>query len=193
MTITYCVGDGLYINITNRCTNDCEFCIRKSSSSYGDADSLWLEREPSRDEILSDIKNRNLSSFSEIVFCGFGEPTERLEDLLWLCEQIKQFCSLPIRVNTNGHASLIAGYDTAPLFANLVDRMNISLNAFDAEEYFRLCKPVFGEDTYLEMLDFAKRVKNYVPDVVLSIVAGTTDSELCQKIADEVGLPLRIR
>ena len=193
MTITYRVGNGLYINITNRCTNDCLFCIRKFSNSVGNTESLWLEREPRRDELLNDIQKHNLTEYSEIVFCGYGEPTERLGDLLWLCEQIKQTANPPVRVNTNGHASLIAGYDTAPLFAGLVDKLSISLNAACADEYYSLCKPVFGSEAYQGMLDFAKRAKNYVPEIVLSVVAGTTDIEACRKVAAEAGLPLIIR
>ena len=193
MTITYRVGSGLYVNITNRCSNDCTFCIRNLGDSVGDADSLWLEREPSREEILSDIASRALTDYSEIVFCGYGEPTERLKDLLWICERLKQIDSPPIRVNTNGHASLIAGYDTAPMFAGLVDRLSISLNASDSDEYNRICKPAFGSKTYQGLLDFAKRAANYVPDVILSVVRGTTDTEACRKVADEAGLPLRIR
>jgi len=193
MTITYRVGDGLYINMTNRCTNECSFCIRKLCDAVGDTDSLWLPFEPSREEVLKDIEGRDLEKYSEIVFCGFGEPTERLDDLLWLCNEIKKISNLPIRVNTNGHASLIAGYDTAPLFAGLVDRMNVSLNAASAEEYNELCKSRFGMEAYQGMLEFAGKVKNYVPDVVLSVVAGTTDTEACRKIAEKAGLPLRIR
>ena len=193
MTITYRVGNGLYINMTNRCTNECSFCIRKLCDAVGDTDSLWLEQEPGREEILNDIKSHDLTKYSEIVFCGFGEPTERLDDLLWLCKEIKQITNLPIRVNTNGHASLIAGYDTTPLFEGLVDRMNVSLNAASADEYNDLCKSRFGIEAYQGMLEFAYNIKKYVPDVVLSIVSGTTDTESCRKIADEAGLPLRIR
>ena len=193
MAITYRVGAGLYINMTNRCQNDCEFCIRKISDSVGDAGSLWLEKEPSRDELLSDIHERDLTMFSEIVFCGYGEPTERLDDLLWLCKQIKKEDSPIIRVNTNGQASLIAGYDTAPLFSDLVDKLSISLNAAGADEYHKLCKPSFGLETYQGILDFAKRVKQHVPDVVLSVVGGTTDIDACRQVAGEIGLPFKIR
>ena len=193
MSITYRVGNGLYINMTNRCSNDCSFCVRNFCDSVGDVDSLWLEREPSREEIINEIKGRDLSQFNEIVFCGFGEPTERLDDLLWLCGQIKKICDLPIRVNTNGLASLIAGYDTTPLFMGLVDRMNISLNAADAEAYYELCNPDFGIKAYEGMLDFVRNVINYVPEVVLSAVRGTTDIDACRKIAEDMGLTLRIR
>ena len=193
MTITYCVGSGLYINMTNRCTNDCVFCIRNFSNSVGDTDSLWLEREPSRDEILADIQKRDLKKYNEVVFCGYGEPTARLEDLLWLCDQLKQADNTLIRLNTNGQSSLIAGYDTAPLFAGLVDTISISLNAAGAEEYMKICKPTFGIKAYEAVLDFATKVRSYVPSVIMSVVNGTTDIEACRKIADNAELPLRVR
>ena len=207
MTITYRVGNGLYVNMTNRCTSDCVFCIRKLGDSVGDADSLWLDREPSREEVLEDILKRNFNEFDEIVFCGYGEPTMRLDDMLWVCKHLKGYCRhlegtsnhlkstcpLPIRVNTNGHASLVAGYDTAPLFSKLVDKLSISLNAASADEYVRLCKPEFGTDAYQGVLDFARNVKAYVPDVVLTVVHGTTDVEPCRSIAEEMGLKFRVR
>jgi len=184
--ITYRVGSGLYINMTNRCTNDCEFCIRKYSDSVGTADSLWLDIEPSREEVLEDILKHNLTEYEEIVFCGYGEPTTRLSELLWLCVQLKKACSLPIRVNTNGHASLIAGYDTTPLFANLVDRMSISLNAPNMDEYNRICNPAFVKTGYQGVLNFAENVKGFVPDVVLSVVGGTTDIESFRLVAEKM-------
>jgi TatD family-associated radical SAM protein len=193
MTITYRVGSGLYINITNRCTNDCEFCIRKYSDSVGSADSLWLDIEPSREEVLEDILKHDLTEYEEVVFCGYGEPTARLDELIWLCAELKKVCSLPIRINTNGHANLIAGYDTAPLFKNLVDRMSISLNAPNMDEYNKICNPVFKKTGYQGVLAFAESVKNYVPDVVLSVVGGTTDIESCRIVAERMGLPLRVR
>ena len=193
MTITYCVGDGLYVNMTNRCSNSCTFCERGLCDAVGDAGSLWLEREPGREEILSSILARDLARYSEIVFCGFGEPTERLDDLLWLCAQLKKTGCPPVRINTNGHASLIAGYDTAPRFAGLVDRLSISLNAAGPEEYDALCRPVFGLRAYEGLLDFAQRAKDYVPDVVLSVVEGTTDVEACRIVAGQTGLPLKVR
>ena len=193
MTITYRYGGGLYVNITNRCSNSCEFCIRKLSDSVGDVGSLWLSREPSREEIIRDILTHDLSCYSEMVFCGFGEPTERLDDLLWVCAELKRTGPQVIRVNTNGQASLIAGYDTAPRFSKLVDRLSISLNAPNADEYYSLCKPAFGLETYQGVLDFITKVKEYVPDVVLSVVAGTTDAGKSREVAKKMGLQLRVR
>ena len=179
--------------MTNRCSNSCEFCIRKLSDAVGDAGSLWLEREPSREEVLDDILKRDLTKYCEIVFCGYGEPTERLDDLLWICTQLKNTGAPSIRLNTNGQASLIAGYDTSPLFSGLVDTISISLNAAGADEYNLLCRPDFGPETYHGVLDFAKCVKEYVPNVIFSVVGGTTDADACRKVADEMGLPLRVR
>ena len=83
MTITYEVGNGLYVNVTNRCTNACEFCVRQTADgTYGE---LWLEKEPTKQEILDDILARDLSAYNELVFCGYGEPTVRLHDILWVC------------------------------------------------------------------------------------------------------------
>jgi len=192
-SVTYKFGSGLYINMTNRCSNDCGFCLRRLSDSVGDADSLWLDAEPTREEIYQDIQKHDLTEFSEIVFCGYGEPTERLEDMLWICKRLRETGTQIIRLNTNGHASLIAGHDTAPMFSGLVDTVSISLNAADAAEYDEMCKPVFGTEGYYGMLDFALKVKEYVPNVILSVVGGTTDVESCRKIADDMGLPLRVR
>jgi len=193
MTITYRVGSGLYINVTNRCTNSCVFCERELVSSVGDSGSLWLEREPTREEIWEDIQKRELGEYSEVVFCGFGEPTERLDDLLWLCGKLKEEGAPPIRVNTNGHASLIAGADTAPSFEGLVDALSISLNAHNAEEYARVCRPVFGIGTYDALIDFSRRAAAYVPKVVLSVVEGVADVDACRKVAGGAGLPLKVR
>ncbi len=194
MTITYQVADGLYINMTNRCSNSCEFCVRDQQDAVGDTDSLWLEREPTREEMWENIRSRgDLSVYSEIVFCGYGEPTERLDDMLWLCGKLKAAGAPPIRVNTNGHASLIAGRDVTPELEGLVDTLSVSLNTPDSDEYMRLCRPVFGCKTYGALLDFAARAKEHVPNVVLSAVEGTTDIEACRRVAESVGIPLRVR
>lgn len=105
MTLTYRLGNALYINLTNKCTNACSFCIRLGGDTVGDSGSLWLEREPDKEEVLADIFRRDLSEFQELVFCGYGEPMMRLDDLVWIAAQVKRKApNLPIRVNTNGQA-----------------------------------------------------------------------------------------
>lgn len=89
MTITYGYGKNLYVNTTNRCTCACEFCIRTTGDGVGTASSLWLDREPTREEILADIQKQNLSRYDELVFCGYGEPTFRWDDIAWVCDQLR--------------------------------------------------------------------------------------------------------
>ena len=197
MTATYRVGDGLYVNLTNRCPCACTFCIRQNAPGVYGSDSLWLEREPTTDEVCDSIEV-NLGDCRELVFCGYGEPTERLDDLLAVARHLRESApKMPIRVNTNGLADLIAGESTSARFKGLVDTVSISLNAPTAEEYVALCRPKFGIVAYEAMLKFAAEVKNFVPSVVLSVV-GTADmtSEkvaACRAVCDRVGVPLRVR
>lgn len=196
MTITYRVGDGLYINMTNRCTNRCDFCIRQNGAGAYGSDSLWLEREPTREEVLAAIEAADPTKYTEIVFCGYGEPTCRLDDLLWVCREIRARWNQPIRLNTNGQASLIHGRNTAPEFAGLVDTLSISLNECDAEKYDAICHSDFGKDAFSGMLDFAVAVKPYVGEVVLSVVRqflSPTSLEECERICREIGVPIKIR
>ena len=121
MTITYSYGKNLYVNTTNRCDMNCEFCLRASGDGVGTADSLWLEREPAREEILEEILAQDVSGYEQLVFCGYGEPTYRLKDILWVCDRLKEGgFPLPIRMDTNGHSDLINGERTAPLMAGRI-------------------------------------------------------------------------
>ena len=113
----YTLGNSLYINLTNRCTNSCVFCVRTKTDNMG-GQRLWLESEPTAEQVIKLIPDPE--KYDEIVFCGFGEPTEKLDVLLEICRYLKKFRT-PIRINTNGHASMIAGKDTAPMFKGLVD------------------------------------------------------------------------
>ncbi len=196
MTITYEVGTALYVNITNRCSNRCEFCIRNNGDGAYGSESLWLQKEPTCEEIFASIAARDLTKYTELVFCGYGEPTERLEDMISVAKQVKAKYALPIRVNTNGQSSLLYGKDTAPMYADAVDTVSISLNAPSAEEYDRVCHSKFGLAAYDGLLDFAARVKNYVPNVMLTVVdVALTPEEIeqCGQIAARVGVPLRVR
>ena len=197
MTATYRVGDGLYVNLTNRCPCACTFCIRQNGDGVYGSDSLWLEREPTTDEVCESIE-KNLGACRELVFCGYGEPTERLDTLLEVAARFKgAHPSLPIRVNTNGLSDLIAGEPTAHRFKGLVDTVSISLNAPTAEEYVALCRPKFGAAAYPALLKFAEEVKGFVKDVVLTVVgtdALTPEKEAdCRRVAAEHGVPLRVR
>ena len=194
MIITYKQGNSLYVNMTNHCTNKCTFCVRDHGEDiYGD---LWLEKEPTREEIYKSITDAHPDEYNELVFCGFGEPTCRLYDMLTICKAIREKYNVPIRLNTNGHASLIMGEDTTPLFAGLFDTISISLNAPDSETYNKLCVPKFGDDSFAGVLKFARDVAKVVPHVVLTAVRGTvSESDLvrCADVAKGLGLEFRIR
>ena len=198
MTITYKVGNGLYVNMTNECTNACDFCIRNNGEGAYGSDPLWLEREPTKEEVLEDIiASFKLETYSELVFCGYGEPTCRLLDMLWVCKGVRE--ALPdtkIRLNTNGQADLIYGADTSYMFEGLVDSISISLNSADEKKYQDVCHSVYGEEAYPAMLTFAHNVARYVPDVAFSVVRGFLSEEdiaVCQSIADKTGVKLRVR
>ncbi len=194
-TVTYTVGDSLYVNTTNRCSNSCDFCVRSHGEElYGD---LWLDREPTREEILADIERREPEKFPELVFCGYGEPTERQDDIVFVMRELKKkHPSLKIRINTNGQADLINKRDTTPELSGLCDVVSISLNCANAESYQRVCHSEFGEAAFDALIDYARRAKKYVPKVIFSVVRGSIpdeDIEVCQKIADEAGVALRVR
>ena len=196
MIITYEYGDSLYVNITNRCSNACTFCERNYRDDVNGKDSLWLEREPSVDEIKADFEKRDLAKYSSVVFCGFGEPTMRFDDLIRVARWLKEKApKLPIRINTNGQANLICGRDVTPELKGCIDCVSISLNAENAEKYQKLCVSEFGEAAFEGLKNFAKSAKKYVPDVVFSVVDIISADEIedCRKIAEECGVRFRIR
>lgn len=196
MTITYPYGNSLYVNVTNRCPNRCRFCVRTQADGFYSED-LWLKREPTKEEILSDLLSNDLTAYDAVVFCGYGEPTERLDDILFVAKALKKLHpALPLRLNTNGQADLIRGKSTAPLFADSFDTVSISLNAPTPEGYQAICRSRYGEKALPAILSFASEIKDYVPKVVFSVVRGTIpdgDIDRCQAIADACGIPLRIR
>lgn len=196
MTILYQVKNSLYVNLTNRCPCACTFCLRHNGDGVFGSDSLWLEREPALDEVLAEFRKHDLDAYDEIVFCGYGEPTERLDDLLKVAAYIRSVSQTPIRINTNGMADLIWQKPTAHLLKGLVDTVSISLNSPDKEEFYKLTRSKFGADSYDAMKQFAVDCKQYVPHVVMTIVDVVTtpeEQEACRKICEELGVTLRIR
>lgn len=196
MTILYEVHKGLYVNMTNRCPCACSFCLRQDKGSGSLYGNLWLEREPSVDEVKAELAKRDLSKYDEIVFCGFGEPSERLYDVFEVCDYLRTITRLPIRINTNGMADLIWGKNTAPDFKDRIDVVSISLNTPNKERYYEITKCRFGIDSFDAMLRFAGEVKNYVGKVILSTVSTTITPEeekQCAGICEKLGVSYRIR
>ena len=196
MEILYKVHNNLYINLTNRCPYSCTFCLRQKMDKVGESDTLWLLREPTAEEVLEEFKKWDVDSFHEIVFCGFGEPTEAFDVLKKVAEFIKSKYNKPIRLNTNGVGSLINKRNIAPELKGLIDTVSISLNNPDPEEYAKLVRSKYGVKSFQEMIDFAKECKKYVPNVVMSTVDTTISHEeekKCKEICDKIGAEYRIR
>jgi TatD family-associated radical SAM protein len=196
MTILYEVHNGLYVNMTNRCPCQCSFCLRQDKGSNSLYGNLWLEREPTVSEVKDEFLKCDLSKYDEIVFCGFGEPTERLYDIFQICDFLKERTSLPIRINTNGMADLINKKSTAADFKGRIDVVSISLNTPNKERYYEITKNKFGIGAFDAMLKFAGEVKNCTKEVILSTVSTTItkeEEEECRKICDSLGVTYRIR
>ena len=190
-TYTYQIGENLYINLTNRCSNRCTFCVREGKETY-EGYPLWLKGgEPSVEQVVAEIGDPK--AYGEIVFCGFGEPTERLEDMLKICDAVHARGG-KTRLNTNGHGSLLSGEDIAPLLKGKLDGINVSLNAPTEEEYNALCRPQIA-GTFSGMVGFARACKAAGLNVWFSVVdcIGAEKVAACRKLADGVGIPLRVR
>ena len=196
-TITYEYGDNLYVNPTNRCNFNCEFCLRKNGndgSIY--THNLWLKREPTKEEILESIESRDLSKYKQLVFVGFGEPSYRIEDICWVIDRMKEHgTKIYTRMDTNGTGCLIHGRDICPEFAGRFDMVSISLNTDTSEKYDALCHPV-QNGCYEAMKSFAKEIQKYVPKVMMTVVdtIPTEEIEACRKICEEeIGAIYRVR
>lgn len=189
-TYTYTIGNKIYVNLTNRCSNDCEFCVRRTDAFK--EIGLWLEHEPTAEEVINSFEN--LDAAEEVVFCGYGEPMYRLGVMLEVAEYVKGK-GKPTRVNTNGQAALILGEGVPEKLCRKLDTVNVSLNATTAKGYQELCHSEFGEKAFYAMLDFAKECKKYVPKVVFSIVDVVGEEEIARArdIAAAVGVDLRVR
>lgn len=195
LTFVYAVHDNLYINLTNRCPCNCTFCIRHNGDGAYGSDSLWLEREPTCEEILGEFDKYDMSKFSEIVFCGYGEPMERAEDVAFIGKELKKrYPDKLIRLNTNGLSDKIHGKPTAHLLKGAVDIVSISLNSGNAEDYNKVTRPKWA-DSFEAMLRFAEDCKKYVPKVMFTVVDVISEREINESkaVSEKLDIPLRIR
>lgn len=196
MVIVYPVHSGLYVNLTNRCPCACTFCIRQKDDGVYGSDSLWLEHEPDFEEVKAALIEAYYKSYSEIVFCGYGEPTESFEILKQTASFIKQTSDLPVRINTNGLGNLVNKRNIAPELQGIADSLSISLNSSNAETYQKITQPSFGDKSYPALIEFIKEAKKYVPYITLTTVATTItqeDEAECSKLAQEFGVEFRVR
>ena len=189
----YTVDKNVYINLTNRCSNRCEFCVRYYDKPiYGD---LWIKDEPSAETVIDILEREyNLADYGEVVFCGYGEPTYRFDAIEKICDYVHAKGGVT-RINTNGQANEILGQDITARISKCIDTINISLNATDAVKYDKICHSDYGERAFDIMLDFAKKCVNHGANVVLSVVdvIGQEEIEKAREIAKSIGAKLRVR
>ncbi|MCM1289955.1 MAG: TatD family nuclease-associated radical SAM protein [Corallococcus sp.] len=189
----YILNNKIYINLTNRCSNRCDFCIRQGREGMNGT-PLWIKEEPAAEDVLEQLP-QNLDDFdSEVVFCGFGEPTYNLETL----EEVAAYLHCvdkTTRINTNGQANLIHKRDVTDVIADSCDVINVSLNECNAQKYQLHCNSIFGAAAFDELLNFAKLCKQRGANVVFSVVdsIGETDVAECKKLSDKLGIPMRVR
>lgn len=195
LTFVYNVHGNLYINLTNRCPCNCTFCIRHNGDSAYGSDSLWLEREPTNEEVLAEFDKYPPDEFDEIVFCGYGEPMERAEDVVSIGKELKKrYPHKIIRLNTNGLSDKIHGRPTAAMLEGAVDIVSISLNSGNEKDYNAVTRPKW-EDSFSALLSFAQDCKKYVPQVMFTVVDVISEREIeeSKEISERLGIPLRIR
>ncbi|MFN3966486.1 MAG: TatD family nuclease-associated radical SAM protein [Endomicrobiia bacterium] len=191
-SIVYKYKNNLYINITNRCTMHCSYCIKYKWKWKFRGYNLKLNREPTYREIISAI-NRNLRGVKEYVFCGYGEPTIRFELLKKVAGYLKRKNKI-VRINTNGHGNLINKRNICPEMKGLIDKISISLNADTPEKYFVLHRPKFGQKTFNSVLSFIKECKKYIPEVIMTTInLPDIDIRKCQKIAEKLKVKFVVR
>ena len=193
--LVYELEKKIYINLTNRCTNDCIFCLRKDKDDVC-GQQLWLDTEDfTSDDVIEQLKNFELSS--EVIFCGYGEPLLKFEILRQVAKYIKEnYPEIKIRVNTNGYANYVYKNNVVSELVGLVDEFSVSLNGESSEEYDELSQPKF-DGAYEEVKKFIKCSSDAGIKTVASIVDGykgrRLNIEKCREIANELGAELRVR
>ena len=193
--IIYTYHNNVYFNITNRCTCKCVFCIRDEKETLGEAKEMWHDHNPSFEEIKAAIDDFDFAPYTEAVFCGYGEPTCSYNNLIAAAKYMREKNPhVSLRLNTNGLGEL---YNKKPIveeLAQYIDAVSISLNAPNAARYQEVTRPCY-ENAFKDMLAFAEKSKSAFKEVKFSVVSIISEKEIAdsQKLADEMGIPLRVR
>ncbi|KPV64805.1 MAG: molybdenum cofactor biosynthesis protein A [Candidatus Bathyarchaeota archaeon BA1] len=193
-SVIYWFGDNLYLNITNRCSNRCYFCFGKFKNGI-EGFNLKLLKEPSSDEIIMELqKVINRKNWREIVFCGFGEPLERLDCVLEITRWIKRHARKVVRINTNGQGCLLNRNREVvkELREAGVDMVSVSLNAHDRETYNHVCRPEFG-DVFESILEFIQKAKGELNLEITAVTIPEVDISKVSELATKMGVEFRVR
>ncbi|MCM8798093.1 MAG: YchF/TatD family DNA exonuclease, partial [Candidatus Omnitrophica bacterium] len=164
--IAYPIRNSLYLNITNRCTDNCSFCVR-FYTDYVKGHNLRLSEEPSLEEILRELQD--ISQYKEVVFCGYGEPLLRLDIVKDVAKYLKER-NMYVRLNTNGQGNLIYRRNILPELQGLIDEVSVSLNVESEENYYKICQPQFGPGTFSKVKEFVLECKKYIPRVLVTFI-----------------------
>ena len=194
-TYLYTLDGNLYVNLTNKCSNGCDFCVRNERTSYY-GNYLWIRHgDPTAEKVIAAANGfGDLTRFKEVVFCGFGEPTYKVAEMIALCDYFHAK-GLKTRLNTNGQGNLINKRDITPELKGKIDFVNVSLNASCAEKYQPICRSQFGESGFAGLIEFAKQCKQNGIPCRFSIVdcIGEEEVEACKRLAESIRIPLHIR
>lgn len=192
--ILYTYKNEVYVNLTNKCDCSCTFCIRSHKDGVGDADTLWHKKDPTLQEITAAMDAFDFNGYQELVYCGYGEPTCALENLVASAKYAKEKLGIKVRVNTNGLGSLYNKKDIVPELTGAVDVVSISLNAPDEKKYMEVTRPQF-ENAFQGMLDFASECRRQGLEVRFTVVDVLPDEEIeaSRQLAESMGIGLRVR
>lgn len=189
----YLYGGNVYINLTNRCCNNCEFCLRNTGDGVGGS-VLWLNKEPTAQEVIRTAREIMTPTAEEMVFCGYGEPTYRVDEMVEVAAFAHEI-GLKTRLNTNGLGNRICGYDITDKLAGAIDTVSVSLNEASAAAYDKVCHSVYGSDAFEELKKFAASCAAKGIKTIMSVVdiIGEDAVRECEKIAESCGAKLRVR
>lgn len=192
--ILYTYKNEVYVNLTNKCDCSCTFCIRSHKDGVGDADTLWHKKDPALEEVTAAMDAFDFTGYQELVYCGYGEPTCALENLVASAKYAKEKYGIKVRINTNGLGNLYNGKDIVPELMGTVDVVSISLNAPDEKKYMEVTRPQF-ENAFQGMLDFASECREKGLEVRFTVVDVLPDEEIkaSRQLAESMGIGLRVR
>lgn len=194
--IFYEVNGKAYANLTNKCCLKCSFCIRNNGDRVGSSNTLWHdEGDPGIDEIMKALKDFHLENYSDLVFCGYGEPTYALDNMVKVGNYVREhYPNIKMRLDTNGLGDVINKKQIVPLLEPFLDSVSVSLNAADSDLYDYRCRPAF-DNSYETMLNFVKECKGHIPDITMTVVDIIPDSEIekCRQITEDLGVNYRVR
>ena len=194
--IIYTLEGGTYFNITNKCPCACAFCIRNKRDAVGSAKRLWFDEEPTFDEIKAAIDAYDFSGVDSAVFCGYGEPTNALENLIKTAKYVKSIKpSIKLRLNTNGLSDLINGRPTAKEICDCIDIISVSLNDPDSEKYDKITKNIYPGRAFDAMLKFTKECVELGNEVHMTVVdvISAENIEKSRKICEDIGAKFIVR